>query len=212
MRLVVLLAGFFRARGLALRLAGVVDATATDGGETGVADAANRAAGDADARRAEDGVAEGVEDTADTETAGVEGRTTGAADAEGVEGAVDGTDGLEARFGLQALDVGGKLGAVRVAACQSGTEASLREPARSGRRSISEAMTAYSVLICWLVVIEERQSHQLLWVLDSVVWTTSRWPMSLEANSEVPPCSLAEQRRMYVLPQFSTMVSATPFP
>src|SRR5437764_14157768 len=33
--------------------------------------------------------------------------------------------------------------------------------------------------------------------------------MSFEANSDVPPRSLAEQRRMSVLPQFSTIVSAT---
>jgi hypothetical protein len=36
--------------------------------------------------------------------------------------------------------------------------------------------------------------------------------MSLEANSDVPPRSLAEQRKIKVLPQFSTMVSALPLP
>ena len=36
--------------------------------------------------------------------------------------------------------------------------------------------------------------------------------MSFEANSDVPPRSLAEQRRMSVLPQFSTIVSATARP
>jgi hypothetical protein len=34
-----------------------------------------------------------------------------------------------------------------------------------------------------------------------VVWITSRWPISLDANSEVPPCSLAEHLRINVLPQ-----------
>jgi hypothetical protein len=45
-----------------------------------------------------------------------------------------------------------------------------------------------------------------------VMWSTSRWPMSFEANSEVPPCSLAEQRKITVVPQFSTIVSAVPLP
>ena len=42
--------------------------------------------------------------------------------------------------------------------------------------------------------------------------TTIAGPISFDANSEVPPCSLAEQRSMRVLEQFSTTVSATPLP
>ena len=99
------------------------------------------------------------------------------------------------------------LGGVRVSLCQSGSEASLRKPCRSGRRSISEAMIAGSILIDSLVVVEALQAPGLR-VLDLVVWSTSRWPMSLEANSEVPPCSLAEQRKITVLPEFSTIACA----
>jgi hypothetical protein len=60
-------------------------------------------------------------------------------------------------------------------------------------------MMAGSILIDSLVVVEALQAPALR-VLDRVVWSTSRWPMSLDANSEVPPCSLAEQRKMTVLP------------
>jgi hypothetical protein len=72
-------------------------------------------------------------------------------------------------------------------------------------------MMAGSIRSCSLVVTDERHWSGLR-VLEDVVCRTSRWPMSFEANSEVPPCSLAEQRRMRVLPQFSTMVSAAPLP
>jgi hypothetical protein len=72
-------------------------------------------------------------------------------------------------------------------------------------------MTAGSILRCWLVVVDDLQSPDLR-DLESVVWRTSRCPMSLDANSEVPPRSLAEHREMRVLPQFSTMVSAVPLP
>jgi len=41
---------------------------------------------------------------------------------------------------------------------------------------------------------------------------TSRVPIRREANSEVPPSSLAEQRRIKVVLQFSTMVCASPLP
>ena len=98
-------------------------------------------------------------------------------------------------------------GGVRITLCQSGSEASLRKPCRSGRRSISEGMMAGSILIDSLVVVEALQAPGLR-VLDRVVWSTSRWPMSLEANSEVPPCSLAEQRKITVLPEFSTIACA----
>jgi hypothetical protein len=101
--------------------------------------------------------------------------------------------------------VSGELpGGVRITLCQSGSEASLKKPCRSGRRSISEGMMAGSILIDSLVVVEALQAPGLR-VLDRVVWSTSRWPMSFDANSEVPPCSLAEQRKMTVLPQFSTI-------
>jgi hypothetical protein len=72
-------------------------------------------------------------------------------------------------------------------------------------------MIAGSILSNSAVVVDG--IHWLgLRVFDTVVCITSRCPMSFEANSDVPPCSLAEQRRMSVLPQFSTMVSATPLP
>ena len=100
---------------------------------------------------------------------------------------------------------------VNVTACQSGSVASLRNPARSGKRSISEAKTAGSIFRCWLDVVEDLHSPDRR-VLESVVWRTSRCPMSFDANSEVPPSSLAEQRNMTVVPQFSTMVWAVLFP
>ena len=106
--------------------------------------------------------------------------------------------------------MGSSMG-VSLATCQSGTEASFRKQVKSGRRSISEAITAGSILSCWLVVVGESQRMNPP-VLDFVVWMTSRWPMSFEANSEVPPCSLAEQRKMKVLEQFSAMVPAALLP
>src|SRR2546429_1773505 len=39
---------------------------------------------------------------------------------------------------------------------------------------------------------------------ERVTRTTSRSPMRREANCEVPPCSLPEQRRISVFPQYST--------
>jgi hypothetical protein len=77
---------------------------------------------------------------------------------------------------------------------------------RSGRRSISDAITAGSIFSCSLLVVDDNQSVGLR-VLERVVCTTSRWPMSFDANSEVPPRSLAEHRRMSVLLQFSTYVT-----
>src|ERR1017187_9725944 len=60
------------------------------------------------------------------------------------------------------------------------------------------------MLNCSLRVTEPSISvHRRL--LDSVVRTTSRCPISVEANRDVPPPSLAEHRRISVLPQFSTM-------
>jgi hypothetical protein len=72
-------------------------------------------------------------------------------------------------------------------------------------------MMAASMVRCSLVVVECSHSPGRR-VSDRVVCTISRWPMSLEANCDVPPCSLAEQRRMSEFPQFSTMVSAAPLP
>ena len=106
---------------------------------------------------------------------------------------------LGSRFGVRRTD------------CQSGVVASFRNPSRSGNRSISEAITAGSIFRCWLLVVDDLHSPDLR-VLENVVWRTSRCPMSFEANSAVPPCSLAEHRRIKVLPQFSTMVSAVPLP
>jgi hypothetical protein len=66
-------------------------------------------------------------------------------------------------------------------------------------------MMAGSMDRCSLVVVEGSHSPGRR-VSDRLVCRTSRWPMSLEANCEVPPCSLAEQRRMSELPQFSTIL------
>src|ERR1019366_6467814 len=83
---------------------------------------------------------------------------------------------------------------------QCSREANLRYPARSGNCSISESITAGSMLNCWLRVTEPSICvHRRL--LDSVVRTTSRCPISVEANRDVPPPSLAEHRRISVLPQ-----------
>ena len=70
---------------------------------------------------------------------------------------------------------------VSVICCQSASEASFRNPVRSGSRSISEAITAGSILRCWLVVVEARHSMDLR-DFDTVVCRTSRCPMSFEAN------------------------------
>lgn len=52
------------------------------------------------------------------------------------------------------ITTGSFLG-VKLTRCQSGVEASFRNPVRSGSRSISEAITAGSILICWLVVVDD---------------------------------------------------------
>lgn len=64
---------------------------------------------------------------------------------------------------------------------------------------------AGSIFSCSLLVVDGSQSPGRC-VRERVVWTTSRWPMSLEANSDVSPRSLAEHRRVRVLPQFSTVL------
>src|ERR1700722_4606788 len=88
---------------------------------------------------------------------------------------------------------------------QSGIEANLRNPSKSASRSISDAMMAGSILRCSLVVLDENQCPGCQ-VFDWLKCTTCRWPMSLEANCDVPPCSLAEHRSIRLLPQFSTIV------
>ena len=72
-------------------------------------------------------------------------------------------------------------------------------------------MTAGSIFRCSLIVVDESHSVGRLEV-DLVLCMTSRCPMSFDAKSEVPPRSLAEQRRMRVLPVFSTIVSAADLP
>ena len=113
-----------------------------------------------------------------------------------------------ARLGLAG---GVCLSGLSFTAIQSGFEATLRYPARSGNRSISEAMTAGSMLRCSLVVVDGHHCEGCR-VFDCVRCTTSRCPISREANCDVPPFSLAEHRKISVLAQFSTMVSATPCP
>ena len=115
----------FAAAGEAGATSGVEGVTGAEGGMTGGTDAAD---------------AEGV--------TGVEGATPDEADAAGGEGAAGGAGGHAARLGFQAALFVDSFARVSVITCQSGMEASFRKPVRSGRRSISEAMTAYSVLIC----------------------------------------------------------------
>ncbi len=82
---------------------------------------------------------------------------------------------------------------------------------RSGSCSICDGSTAGSTLKCSLCEIEPMSSVGRR-LRDTVVRNTSRSPISCEANRAVPPPSLAEQRRIRVLPQFSTMVCASPWP
>jgi hypothetical protein len=56
--------------------------------------------------------------------------------------------------GRRRRGLGSSVMGVSFAAYQSGIEASLRKPVRSGRRSISEAITAGSILSCSLLVVE----------------------------------------------------------
>lgn len=71
---------------------------------------------------------------------------------------------------------------------------------------------AGSIFTCALLVVVRVSQSVDFRLVECVVCRTSRWPMSLEASSDVPPRSLAEQRRINVLPQFSTIVSAVPRP
>lgn len=81
-------------------------------------------------------------------SAGVEEGTTGDGGVAGAEGVAEGAGGHGLWLDFHALLVTDSFARVSVTTCQSGIEASLRKPVRSGRRSISEAMTADSVLIC----------------------------------------------------------------
>jgi hypothetical protein len=64
---------------------------------------------------------------------------------------------------------------VRHTGFQSGADASLRNPRRSGSCSISDAITAGSILTCWLVVTVAWLCHSFgLRDRDSVVSSTSR--------------------------------------
>src|SRR3984893_1846306 len=93
---------------------------------------------------------------------------------------------------------------------QNGEDAALRYPVRSGSCSSSEGSTAISVTRCSLTLVERRApraANQLSRSRPREVCRriTSRSPMRREANCEVPPCSLPAQRRINVLPQFSTI-------
>jgi len=81
--------------------------------------------------------------------------------------------GVVATLARDALPESGSPPGRRVTECQSGHDASLRNPARSGRRSISEAITAGSILRCWLVVVDPNHRRGRR-VLERVVWRTSR--------------------------------------
>src|SRR5882672_7644064 len=92
---------------------------------------------------------------------------------------------------------------------QTGEDAALRYPVRSGSCSSSEGSTAISVTRCSLTLVERRAPRAVNQLSRSrprevCRRITSRSPMRREANCDVPPCSLPEQRRISVLPQFST--------
>src|SRR5262252_4345459 len=90
----------------------------------------------------------------------------------------------------------------------TGDAAVLRNPLRSGNCSISAASTAVSMVCCRLKVVDRRalpapNQPPRSCARATCRRTTSRSPMRREANCEVPPCSLPEQRRIRVFPQFS---------
>ncbi len=93
-------------------------------------------------------------------------------------------------------------------------EATFKYPQKSGSPSISEGITAASVTRCSLVFFERRAPRRANKPSRSLPretcrLDTSRSPIRREANCDVPPCSLAEQRKISVLPQFSTIVCAS---
>src|SRR5581483_11785594 len=75
-----------------------------------------------------------------------------------VPGAVGGTVEVAPVYGRRPRAPARSLAGVRVTRFQSGIDANLRKPWRSGRRSISEAMMAGSIRICSLLVVETSQS------------------------------------------------------
>src|SRR3989440_7891205 len=99
----------------------------------------------------------------------------------------------------------------------TGGAAVFRDPLRVGSCSSSAGSTAVSMTCCSLTLLERRASRALRKPARSCPReacrrTTSRSPIRREANCEGPPCSLPEQRRMSVFPQFSTRVCASPNP
>src|SRR5882672_1976702 len=76
--------------------------------------------------------------------------------------------GLARTLGLLGRTGAAPVAGVSLTTCQSGTEASFSKPERSGRRSISEAMTAGSILRFWPVVVDPINSESLH-VVETVV-------------------------------------------
>src|SRR5205823_246649 len=83
----------------------------------------------------------------------------------------------------------------------TGDAAVFRYPLRFGSCSSSAGSTAVSMTCCSLTLLERRAPRALRKPARSCPReacrrTTSRSPIRREANCEVPPCSLPEQRRM----------------
>jgi hypothetical protein len=72
-------------------------------------------------------------------------------------------------------------------------------------------MTAGSMLKCSLDV-DEPSISPCRRLCESVLRAISRCPINVEANRDVPPPSLEEQRSIKELPQFSIIVCAAPAP
>jgi hypothetical protein len=76
------------------------------------------------------------------------------------------------------------------------------EPSVDFPRGRLRALSLHASALTPFVVVGCHSRGRSVW--DRVVYTISRWPMRREANCDVPPCSLAKQRRMNEFPQFST--------
>jgi hypothetical protein len=76
--------------------------------------------------------------------------------------------GLVKTLGLLGRTGAAPVTGVSLTTCQSGTDASFSKPDRSGRRSISEAMTAGSIFRFWPVVVDPNHSESLH-VVETVV-------------------------------------------
>ena len=72
-------------------------------------------------------------------------------------------------------------------------------------------MTAASTPCCSLCVTDDSSSVARR-EREVCTRSTSRSPIRREANCEVPPCSLPEHLQDQLLPQFSTIVCASPLP